>query len=74
MAEAINLRLAIQEVFADPATARDYPNGLNGADMLAEIRSRGPGYEFPLVGVLDVVKTLREFWGPGAPGEPPTLH
>ena len=53
---------ACREVMADDAVLAKYPKGLDGNDVLDEIRVKHPG-AFPLVSVLDVVDEMRRFFG-----------
>src|SRR5690606_21676134 len=55
---------ACREVMRDNEVLDRYPNGLDGNDILTEIRRKHPG-AFPLVSVLDVVDEMRSFFGPG---------
>lgn len=55
---------ACREVMSDKALMAKYPEGLDGNDVLAEIRVKHPG-AFPWVSVLDVVNEMRKFYGDG---------
>jgi hypothetical protein len=56
---------ACREVMRDEAVLAKYPQGLNGNDVLAEIRLKYPG-AFPLVSVLDVIDEMNAFFGKGS--------
>lgn len=53
---------ACREVMADPDTKRYYPDGLNAAEILLEIRSRHGDDAFPLVSILDVCDEMRKLY------------
>ena len=53
---------ACREVMNDKAVLAQYPKGLDGNDILHEIRQKHPD-AFPLCSVLDVVDEMNKFYG-----------
>ena len=54
---------ACREVMSDPEVTARYPDGLNSADVLTEIRGKHGADAFPLVSVIDVADEMRSFFG-----------
>ena len=54
---------ACREGMRDPSMGAKYPEGLNAADVLTEIRAKHGSDAFPLVSVIDVADEMRSFFG-----------
>jgi len=56
---------ACREVMRDPAMSARYPDGLDAADVLTEIRARHGAGAFALCSIIDVADEMRSFFGVG---------
>lgn len=61
----MTLREACAEVMADPAVIARYPDGLDGNDVMTEIRRKHGQDAFALCSVIDVVDEMRALFGAG---------
>jgi len=63
------LRQACKEVMEDREVRKRYPEGLDSADILREIRVKAGADVFPLVTILDVHDEMEALYGrPDRPG------
>lgn len=61
--EVRTLGEACRVVMEDTEVTARYPKGLNGGDVLMEIRTRFGANAWPLVSVLDVIDELTALYG-----------
>lgn len=53
---------ACREVMQDKSVTSKYPQGLDGNDVMTEIRIKHPD-AFPLCSIIDVVDEMRKIYG-----------
>lgn len=54
---------ACREVMSDPEMKTKYPDGLDGFDIITEIRIKHGEDAFNLCSVLDVIDEMQKFYG-----------